>query len=245
MRDSKVRIWYHCSKWFICLFIIVLLFGISCTLQPPPQPTPPPAPQPPPPPENNIPVINYMTAPEEVELLSESEIHCIASDKDKETLTYLWSASAGTINGEGELVTWTAPDEAGVYSIDVSVSDGNGGEATDSIVVKVATKPNRLPTAAFMIKLEGQEAFEANEDPIKTKREAVVEIECVAEDPDGDELRYTWAATQGRIIGEGNKVTYYALTSKGNQAVTVTVIDSKDGVFKKSVYFDIPCCGSQ
>jgi len=125
------------------------------------------------------------------------------------------------------------------------VSDGNGGDVSDSIVVKVVTKPNQLPVVALWVKLKDQEPFEAGEEPIKTKREAIVEIECLAEDPDGDELRYTWAATQGRIDGEGNKVTYYALTSKGNQAITVTVIDSKNGQVKRSVYLDVPCCGSQ
>ena len=237
---------FHRSGWIIYLLVILLMLSISCKLQPATE-TPPVSPDPTPPqPVNNAPVINYMTAQEEVATSSESEVHCVATDKDNDALTYSWSASAGTINGEGDIVTWTAPDEPGVYDIGVTVADGNGGEASDSIVVTVASKPNRLPDVKLMILLEGQEeAFEAGEEPIKVKREAVITIKCVAKDPDGDKLSYAWAATAGRVVGEGNAVTFYTLTSKGDQAVTVTVTDSNKGRVIKSAYFDVPCCGSQ
>ncbi len=87
---------------------------------------------------NNDPVITGITAhPRKINLGSDSEIHCAATDPDGDSLNYNWSADFGTINGSGSTMIWTAPTTAGNYYITCLVKDGRGGEAADSIGVSV------------------------------------------------------------------------------------------------------------
>ncbi len=67
-------------------------------------------------------------------------VSCDASDADGDTLTYAWSATDGTIDGAGDTVTWTAPTTEGTYTIDVTVSDGQGGTAGASCEITVEMK---------------------------------------------------------------------------------------------------------
>jgi len=78
--------------------------------------------------------------------------------------------------------------------------------------------------------------------PIKVKRWSTADIECKAEDPEGDPVTYKWGATGGKIEGEGPHVVYIATTS-GDFGVTVTVTDSKGAQTKMAAFFHVPCCG--
>jgi PKD repeat protein len=66
-----------------------------------------------------------------------SAIQCTASDPDEGKLSYAWSANGGNISGEGSAATWVAPNAFGTYTITVTVSDGRGGEATETIEIVV------------------------------------------------------------------------------------------------------------
>ncbi len=47
-----------------------------------------------------------------------------AIDLNYDVLTYTWTVSGGTIDGTGENVNWTAPNNVGKYTITCTVSDG-------------------------------------------------------------------------------------------------------------------------
>jgi len=64
-------------------------------------------------------------------------IHCNAEDPDGDELVYLWRATRGKINGEGNTVGWTAPGVTGDYTVTVVVNDGRDGKTEESIVFKV------------------------------------------------------------------------------------------------------------
>jgi hypothetical protein len=66
-------------------------------------------------------------------------LFCDATDPDEDELTYSWSAERGNISGEGGEVTWVAPSEYGTFIITLTVTDGRGGEATDTISIIVCT----------------------------------------------------------------------------------------------------------
>jgi len=66
-----------------------------------------------------------------------SEISCLASDPDNDTLTYSWSTDGGKIQGTGSKIGWIAPGSAGAYSITVNVTDGKSVPASFSIPVSV------------------------------------------------------------------------------------------------------------
>jgi len=64
-------------------------------------------------------------------------LQCNAQDPDGDNLTYLWRATGGKVNGEGNTVGWTSPGINGDYTVTVVITDGRGGKAEASIVFKV------------------------------------------------------------------------------------------------------------
>jgi hypothetical protein len=64
-------------------------------------------------------------------------ITCVAEDPDGDQLHYIWSATGGKVQGEGNKVGWTAPGVKGTYTVDVKVTDDKGGEAQGSIAFDV------------------------------------------------------------------------------------------------------------
>jgi len=94
---------------------------------------------------NHPPTITSVVAnPTSVSTGAVSIITCTASDPDGDTLSYTWSATGGTISGSGSSVSWTAPNTAGTYTINVAVSDGYGGSVQGSTSVVVNTVSNNL-----------------------------------------------------------------------------------------------------
>jgi len=67
-------------------------------------------------------------------------IGCVASDADGDTLSYAWTATGGSISGTGDSVSWTAPATEGTYTITATVSDGQGGTASESCDITVEMK---------------------------------------------------------------------------------------------------------
>ena len=228
------------------LLIAVMLLSSNCALIAPSSNTtiqqPPPLP---PEPENNKPVIQYIRTAQQVTPLSSTQITCVATDADKDPLTYAWSTNNGTIIGTGDTVTWIAPEAAGTYSIDAMVTDGKGGEAKDSVNINVIIKANRAPIVTLLVrenKTDPPIIVTPEMEPIRIKKWSTPEIECKAEDPDGDAISYKWSATEGKIEGEGPIVQFIAMTA-GDITVTVTAVDSRDAQVKASVRFKVPCCG--
>jgi hypothetical protein len=87
---------------------------------------------------NHPPVIVSLTAERQrVRRAETCAIECTASDPDGDKLSYRWSATGGNITGEGGAVTWVAPNAFGKYTITVTVTDGKGDEAFESIDITV------------------------------------------------------------------------------------------------------------
>jgi hypothetical protein len=59
-------------------------------------------------------------------------------------------------------------------------------------------------------------------------------ISCVASDPDGDAITYSWSATAGSISGTGSSVTWTAPGTIGNYSITVSVSDGKAAAVSES-----------
>lgn len=90
---------------------------------------------------NNLPVISWVTAvPSAISTFTISTVQCFATDADNDTLTYAWAAASGTLGnivGGGHYVDWTPPDLGGKYLVTATVSDGNGGNVSQSAEVTV------------------------------------------------------------------------------------------------------------
>jgi len=227
---SRLRCW---SRLAILLGITVLLLGSACILFPQPPPEPPP-----PEPENQPPAINGMTAEKEVVPLSESLVSCQATDADGDDLVYWWSSDDGVITGEGHSVAWMAPELDGDYVVRVIVTDGKGGEANESVTIAVIAKPNQPPVIVSLLR-DGSPPDELN----RIRNWRTTTIECIVEDPDGDELSFIWSATGGKVQGEGAAVGWTAPGVAGNYTVTAIVSDGRGGQAEASVEFEVLCCG--
>jgi outer membrane protein OmpA-like peptidoglycan-associated protein len=103
---------------------------------------PAPAPPPPPPvaaaPQNHPPIVRARCEPCTVEVGKTATVTADASDPDGDSLTYRWSAAAGTLANPADRQTpWTAPMQEGAVPFTVEVTDGKRGRATDAITIQV------------------------------------------------------------------------------------------------------------
>ena len=72
-----------------------------------------------------------------------SEIKCVISAPQGDTINYTWSADSGSIVGEGADVQWQAPNDYGNYHVMVTVKDTNGGNAKAFLTLSVVPRPAR------------------------------------------------------------------------------------------------------
>ena len=101
-------------------------------------PPPPPPPPPPPAPQNQPPTVRARCEPCTVEVGKTSTVTADAQDADGDQLTYRWTAPAGTFASPTMRQTpWTAPMQEGPVPVTITVSDGKGGTATDSVTIQV------------------------------------------------------------------------------------------------------------
>jgi hypothetical protein len=168
----------------------------------------------------------------------------MATDPNDDNLTFFWQADAGIITGEGTEVYWIAPDRIGMYTITCMVIDNIGGEAKENINITVVPKPTQSPVIKAMLVTMGKiPSFASTGELIGITHRSTVGIECVAEDPDGYALSFSWTATDGKIMGDGSKIAYWAQI-QGKQTITVVVTNNHGGKTISAVRFNIPCCGS-
>jgi len=168
-------------------------------------------------PANHPPVItNLKVEPAAASPSGVCQIECIASDADGDELSYEWLASESYIDGDEATVTWSAPESEGIYNITVKVTDGNGGEVTDSITITV--RVNHAPTITSLI---------ADADWVTPSSSC--QVTCNAEDPDGDELSYDWSTSRGDISGADSAVTWTAPDAMGLYDIAVVVTDGYGG----------------
>ena len=166
-------------------------------------------------PANQPPVIDCINAePSAVGQGLHGTFKCCAFDPEGDKLSYNWKASGGIIVGQGANADWTAPDEPGNYAITVEVTDSSGGR------VSLATAVDVLRNNEPIIK-----SLKANPSSVVAGKTST--IECIAYEPDGDELNYKWETSAGNITDEGPIVDWTAPTDCSTCTITVTVADGR------------------
>lgn len=138
------------------------------------------------------------------------------------SLNYQWSATGGGFGGSGQNNIWQAPSQPGVYEITLVVDDGKGGMAQAKTSVTVSS--NRAPVIV---------SLNSERDGIMPGGSTT--ITCIANDPDGDTVRYSFNAADGSVSGSGNKVSWVAPNSAGDIGITCVVSDGKGGESKQTV----------
>ncbi len=152
-----------------------------------------------------------------------------ASDPDSDTLSYTWSATAGTVDGTGPQVRWNSAGLAdGTYTVTAKVDDGKGGTANCSTDIKLEAKPNRAPTMSCS----------AERSPILPGERS--KITATASDADNDPLTYTWRASGGQVVGSAATVEFDSTgLQPGSYTVTGRVEDGRGGNAECSATVDV------
>jgi hypothetical protein len=89
-------------------------------------------------PRNRAPEITTLQVdPDTIGMAGCCEIACVASDPDGDPLAFSWDPGPGGMTGTGPSVMWTAPEVVGTCTVSVTVSDGEGGEASEAIMIEV------------------------------------------------------------------------------------------------------------
>ena len=103
---------------------------------------PPPPPPPPPPPANRPPTVTASCDPCEVLFGEQVQLRADAQDPDGDSLEYRWTAPSGTLqNADRATTRWTAPNQEGPVPATVTVDDGQGGSASDTVTIQVSPPP--------------------------------------------------------------------------------------------------------
>jgi outer membrane protein OmpA-like peptidoglycan-associated protein len=117
--------------------------GVRIYVPPPPPPPPPP----PAAPANRPPTVKARCEPCTVEVGKASTVTADAQDPDGDTLTYKWSAPTGSFANPADRQTiFTCPPQEGAVPVTVTVSDGKGGTASDTITIQCVRPPRKQYT---------------------------------------------------------------------------------------------------
>lgn len=195
---------------------------------------------------NQSPVINRLTSDADWARPAGSlNLTCDAEDYDDHPLTYEWLATGGSFDGTGPHVTWTAPEDTGIYEITVVVSDDYGGSVTDKLPVSVTQDQPPVIEAMqvradhkYLRELLSGERYEVGEG-------RVFDIECIAAHPYGMALSYEWECETGEISDgsdDGSLIKWTASFVRGLTSVTVTVSDLAGNMARQSVILEVVSC---
>jgi FlaG/FlaF family flagellin (archaellin) len=173
---------------------------------------------------------------------SNLNVTCTASDRDGDELRYNWSASGGNITGTGPEITWTAPEEIGVYDITVVVDDGHDGEDTSSVILIAAN--GTLPIIEDLIVTAREPKYlKEISYGYKVGKGKEYDIECIASNT-SSELAYEWLCDGGEISGEGSMITWTAPDTSDEVTVMVIVFDAAGYTDNESIIFVVVSCTS-
>ena len=66
------------------------------------------------------------------------DIECTVSNT-RATLIYEWTCDGGEMEGEGSVVTWTAPNSSSDVTVKVTVRDSAGNTVSESVLLRVVS----------------------------------------------------------------------------------------------------------
>jgi outer membrane protein OmpA-like peptidoglycan-associated protein len=171
------------------------------------QPTAPPTP---PAPANRPPTVKARCEPCTVEVGRQLTASADAQDPDGDTLRYRWTSPTGTFGNAGDRQTpWTAPGQVGAVPLTVTVDDGRGMTASDTVTVQVIA-----PAAKKQFTFEDVH-FDFDRYSLRAEATRILDeaVKAMTEDPD---LRIT---VEGHTCNIGTTEYNLALGERRSAAV--------------------------
>jgi len=139
------------------------------------------------------------------------EVACNATDPDGDALSYQWTATGGSVSGTGATVTWTAPEETGVYNITVVAKDVYGYH--DTRVIPVSVDLVAPPTIENLTVIaEEPKYLKIIGGKYIVGRTKTYYIACNISDTSGA-VSYSWSCEDGvisQISEDGSTITWTA-----------------------------------
>ena len=219
------------------------------TNPPPGNPDPPSPPSPPSPPENQSPSADAgddqtVDVGEEVTLAGSGS----SDPDDGDTLSYVWEFTAQpddsdvTLNGANTATPTFTPSEDGDYTVQLTVSDGNGGSDTDSVTITAEaedqppTNPppgNPNPPSPPSPPENQAPSVDAGDNQEITLPDDSVELDGTASDdglPNGSSLSVTWSKQSGPgDVAFGNASNVDTSATFSEAGIYVLTLAATDG----------------
>jgi len=174
---------------------------------------------------NENPVITSATRTPSGDVDTNTDVSFAASatDADGDSLTYAWDfGDSSTSTQQNPTKRYTAP---GTYDVKLTVSDGKGGTATQTLNVVVA-QGNRAPTVTAGRTPAGNVAPGTE-----------IAFTATGADADGDALTYAWDFGDSTTSTQQNPAHTYA--DAGIYTAKVTVSDGKGGTGSAQVTVNV------
>lgn len=167
--------------------------------------------------ENKDPSILVLRSSRTVLTVDETiTIEVTASDPDGDELTYSWTVTGGQVQGSSAKVTYKAPSYPGDFKVTVTVSDGQGGEDSSSVRLRVEERiDEKVPPDVEMVRLE-PDIVERGDDGEKVVLTAFI----VEGSSDIDEVFADLSS-----IGDGMKPMRYSGKAQGQDDEDVYTLD--------------------
>lgn len=156
------------------------------------------------------------------------QLSASATDPDGTVISYAWTQTSGPtvrlVNATSPGASFTAPGGTAdtVLTFKVTVTDDQGGQGTDTVVVTVTEKANQLPAVSAGTDLAVDEGV-------------AVTLTASASDPDGTVAGHAWAQTGGPTVkltgatSASASFTAPAVTADTALTFQVTVTDDRGG----------------
>ena len=152
---------------------------------------------PPPPPPNHPPTVSLSANPNKLTVGDSAVLQAQASDPDNDTLTYAWTSTCGNVEGTGAEVHLNSASIApGTCTVTVKADDARGGNASASTDVTVEARPNHPPTVSCAA------------SPQTVTAGQPVNLTATGNDPDNDQLTYSWTSSGGKVTGSGAQAQF-------------------------------------
>jgi hypothetical protein len=193
---------------------------------------------PPPPFSNEGPIIQSVSAtPTTVQAGGTLSVESEAVDPNVgDTLSYAWTASAGTfLNPTHPSTSWIAPATTGVVTLTLTVNDARGASSSISLAVNVVTGSGE-GSALLDVRFNSWprvSALSASASLLDAGQSTTVA--ATASDGDGDSLSFQWAASCAGSWTNATSPTASFVPSElpaedcNNCQLTVTVSDGRGG----------------
>ncbi|MCF7802510.1 MAG: T9SS type A sorting domain-containing protein [Candidatus Marinimicrobia bacterium] len=152
-------------------------------------------------------------------------IYCTATDRNDQSLTYYWQLNSDTLDFNGAVYSFSAPDSVGDFTFRCTVCDSSDACVSDSLVVPVVEAINHPPVIEDL-----------TVSHLGIALGDTVSLACQASDPDNDSLTYTWSCAGGEFLNDTDSLaTWIAPNTPGYYRIFSQVSDSRGGFARDSL----------